>query len=375
MIRFLANVYRLGVKELASLRHDPVMLFLVVYSFTIAVYSVSQGANTEVRNASVAIVDQDRSALTRGIAEALLPPYFKPPLQMTAAEAERAMNAGAATFVLDFPPGLESDLLQGRAVTVQLLVDATAVSQAGVGTAYIRRIVGQETAGFLERRGLGQAPPVETVIRAAFNPNLQSAWFSAIMQVINSITILAIMLVGAAVIREREHGTIEHLLVMPLRPAEIALAKIWANGLVILAASALSLALVVRGLLDVPIQGSLALFLAAAALYLFAVTALGILLATVARSMPQFGLLAIPVFVIMNLLSGSTTPIEAMPGALQVVMQATPSLHFVALAQAVLYRGAGLDAIWPQLLAIAAIGALSLAAALLRFKRMLAAQA
>ncbi|SMF60071.1 ABC-2 type transport system permease protein [Tistlia consotensis] len=374
MLRALANVYRLGLKELASLRYDPVMLLLVVYAFSLAVYSVSQGANTEVHNASVAIVDSDHSELSRRIAAALLPPYFKAPRQLNREAAEQALDGGEATFVLDFPPAMESDLLEGREVEVQLLVDATAVSQAGIGTGYIQQIVERETTDFLESRGLSSGSPIAVVIRAAFNPNLQSAWFSSIMQVINSITILAIMLVGAAVIREREHGTIEHLLVMPLRPAEIALAKIWANGLVVLVATALSLLLVVEGVLGVPIQGSLALFLASTALYLFAVTSLGIMLATIARSMPQFGLLAIPVFVIMNLLSGSTTPMESMPLPLQLVMQASPSVHFVALSQAILYRGAGVSVIWPQLLAIAGLGALCLAVALLRFKRMLATQ-
>jgi ABC-2 type transport system permease protein len=193
-----------------------------------------------------------------------------------------------------------------------------------------------------------------------------------VVRVLENITILSILLVGAAVIREREHGTIEHLLVMPVRASEIAVAKIWANGLVILVAAGLSLRFVVQGVLGVPIEGSMALFLVGAAAYLFATTSLGILLATIVRSMPQFALMAIPVFLILNMLSGATSPIESMPQALQVLIQASPTVHFVKLAQAVLYRAAGLEVVWPQLLTLAGLGSLFLAAALARFRTMLA---
>jgi ABC-2 type transport system permease protein len=193
-----------------------------------------------------------------------------------------------------------------------------------------------------------------------------------VVRVLENITILSILLVGAAVIREREHGTIEHLLVMPVRASEIAVAKIWANGLVILVAAGLSLRFVVQGALGVPIEGSPALFLTGAAAYLFATTSLGILLATIVRSMPQFALMAIPVFLILNMLSGATSPIESMPQALQVLIQASPTVHFVKLAQAVLYRAAGLEVVWPQLLTLAGLGSLFLAAALARFRTMLA---
>jgi len=187
--------------------------------------------------------------------------------------------------------------------------------------------------------------------------------------VINSVTMLGIILTGAALIREREHGTIEHLLVMPVTPAEIMLAKIWANGLVILIATLLSLWLVVNKLLEVPIHGSVGLFALASAIYLFSVTSLGIMLGTLTRSMAQFGLLIIPVVVIMYLLSGGTTPQESMPDALRWIMQLSPSTHFVSLAQDILYRGAGIESVWPLLLILLAIGAVFFSVALARFRK------
>ncbi|QPC44594.1 ABC transporter permease [Kaustia mangrovi] len=363
----LANIARLGVKEFRSLKADPVLSVLILYVFTLAIYSVATGVQFEVRNAAVAVADEDRSHLSRRIAGAIQPPYFSPADEIAPAEITPAMDAGRYVFVIEIPPDFEKDVLRGHRPSVLIDIDATAMAQAGNGASYLQKIVAQEVAGYLSQ-GADAGQAVRVVTRARFNPNLQSMWFTAVMQVINNITILSVILTGAALIREREHGTLEHLLVMPVSPAEVMLAKIWANGLVIATAALLSLLLVVEGLLGVPVHGSLALFIAGAVLYQFSVTALGILLATFTRSMAQFGLLIIPVIVIMNLLSGSTTPLESMPVWLQNVTQLMPSTHFVAFAQAVLYRGAGLSIVWPELVWIAGIDVAVFAIALSRFR-------
>jgi ABC-2 type transport system permease protein len=202
---------------------------------------------------------------------------------------------------------------------------------------------------------------------------MQQSWFVAVNQIINNISVLAIFLTGAAVLREREHGTLEHLLVMPLRPAELMFAKIWANGLVVVAAALLSLFLIVKGALGVPVAGSISLFSLGLFVYLFSVTALGIMLATLVRSMPQFGLLAFPVFIVMSLLSGGQTPLESMPVALQKIMQFVPSTHFVSFSQAVLFRNANLSMVWPDLAKMLLIGCAYTAYTLTRFRKMLAA--
>lgn len=373
MHRGLANVFRLGIKELRSLRADPVLMFFVLYTFTVAVYTVATGAKFEVENAAVAVVDEDHSGLSRRIQAAIQKPYFKDPEAISAGEIDAAMDNGRFVFVIEIPPQFEADLLAGRTPAIQIDVDATAMTQAGNGAVYLQDIISQEVLSFVRRSEGATSLPIELVVRARFNPNLKSEWFNSVMQIINNITILSIILAGAAFIREREQGTIEHLLVMPVTPADVMLSKIWANGLVILLAASLSLWLVVQWLLQVPIQGSIALFILGAALYQFSVTALGILLATFASSMPQFALLAMPVFIVMNLLSGSTTPMESMPVWLQDVMQLSPATHFVSFAQGVLYRGAGLDIVWPQLLVLAAIGMAFFVVSLLRFRQAITA--
>lgn len=365
----LATVFWLGLKELRSLAADPVLVLFMLYAFSIAIYSHATGLSHDLRNASVALVDEDRSPLSVRIRDALLPPRFQAPELIAAPEMNRRMDTGRTTFVLDIPPNFQADLLAGRAPVIQLNVDATAMMQAGIGAGVIEGIVTQEVSRFLGRTPT-QATTVQ--IRMAFNQTLESSWFSGVMGLINNITMLAVLLAGAAVVREREQGTLDHLLVMPVGPLEIALAKIWANGLVITAATGLSLWFVVHLAIGMPIAGSAALFVTGVAIYLFFATAVGMLLGTVARSMPQLGLLFILIVLPMNLLSGGNTPFESMPLALQVVMSAVPSTHFTALAQAILYRGAGFDIVWPRFLATGAIGAVVLVAALLRFRTAMA---
>ncbi|HTS54041.1 MAG TPA: ABC transporter permease [Burkholderiales bacterium] len=364
----LQSILWLGRKELASLARDAAMVGLILYAFTYAVYGPAKGAQMELRNASVAIVDEDRSELSGRITDALLPPFFKRPRQIGLNEVDSAMDAGRYTFVIDIPPRFQADLEGGRNPTIQLNVDATAMSQAGRGAGYIQSIIAQEVERFRGTPSAAQSP-VRLVTRAKFNPNLTETWFLGVSQIINNITMLAIILSGAAVVREREHGTIEHLLVMPLTPSDIMLAKVWSSALVIVVVATLSLLLVVQGMLDVPIAGSVPLFMAGTGIYMFSVASLGIFLATIARSMPQFGLLALPVFLVLNMLSGGTTPLDSMPQWLQKTMQFSPTTHFVSLSMAILYRGAGFAAVWHNFAAVAGMGLVFFLGALVRFRK------
>ncbi|KHL69388.1 MULTISPECIES: ABC-2 transporter permease [Pseudomonas] len=370
-----SNVLNLGIKELRSLYRDVALLLLIAWAFTLGVYTAASSMPESLHHASLAVVDEDRSPLSMRIINAFQPPFFLPPQLIDLNQMDRGMDAGDYTFTLNIPPNFQRDLLAGRQPTAQLNVDATQVSQAFTGAGYIQSIAASEIAEFLQRHRGGSNQAVELEMRVAFNPNLTRSWFGSVMEVINQITMLSIILTGAALIREREHGTVEHLLVMPVTPLEIMLGKVWSMGLVVLGATALSLVVVVQGWLQVPIEGSLWLFLFGAALHLFATTSMGIFFGTVARSMPQLGLLIILVLMPLQILSGGTTPRESMPEVVQYIMLVAPTTHFVSLAQAILYRGAGLAIVWPQLLAILGIGALFFFGALARFRKTLAQMA
>jgi ABC-2 type transport system permease protein len=259
-------------------------------------------------------------------------------------------------FVVVIPPLFQNNLLSGRNPAVQVNIDATAMQQAGIGAGYIRNIIQDRVYTFLSRTEQTPPQPINLVIRKLFNPNTTSSWFKSVVAIINQITLLTVVLTGAAVIREREHGTLEHLLVMPLTSFEIAMAKVWANSLVILIATGASLFLIVHLALKVPFAGSVVLWFAGVVLYLFFATALGIFLGTISRSMAQFALLIILVILVLMLLSGGSTPVESQPKWLQYVTYLLPARHFVSFSQVIIYRGGGLSAVWIQFLMVTAVG-------------------
>ncbi len=370
-----SNVFYLGIKELRSLARDPILLLLIVYAFSFAIYTRASAMPETLNKAPIAVVNEDGSPLSWRIVNAFYPPYFLPPVLINQAEMDARMDAGLDTFAIDIPPDFQSDVLHGRQPAIQLNVDATRMSQAFTGNGYIQTIINDEVRTFVQRYREVEEAPVELVVRARFNPQLEKAWFGAVLSVIDNITMLTIVLTGAALIREREHGTVEHLLVMPVTPFEIMSSKVWSMALVVIVASALSLVFVVQGLLSVPLHGSLALFLAGTTLHLYATTSMGIYLATLARSMPQFGLLLMLVLMPLQMLSGGATPRESMPEFVQDIMLAAPNTHFVMLAQGILFRGAGFSAVWPQFLALAVIGTVLFVLALARFRRTISSMA
>ena len=374
-MRRLSNIYRLGVKELWSLWRDPTMLVLIAYTFTVAIYSAATAQPDTLHMAPIAIIDEDASPLSARIASAFFPPQFSVPQMITASQVDHGLDTGEYTFALDIPPNFQRNVLAGRPASIQLNVDATRMSQAFTGSSYVQQIVTDEIDGFAARYRDNAPPPVDLAIHMRFNPNLDQTWFGALMEIINNVTMLSIILTGAALIREREHVTIEHLLVMPVTPAEIMLAKVWSMGLVVMVVAAFSLTFVVRGALHVPIEGSVALFMVGTALHLFATTSMGIFMATVARSMPQFGMLLVLVLLPLQMLSGSITPRESMPKIVQDVMLAAPTTHFVELGQAILYRGAGIDVAWRPFLILLVIGSVLFAMALSRFRKTISQMA
>lgn len=368
MQRTLANIFNLGVKELRSLWRDRLLLLFVIWAFSGALYTAAKGAPDRLHRAPMAVVDEDQSTLSQRIVNAFYPPTFMKPSPIGLPDMDPGMDAGRYTFVMDIPPDFQRDVLAGKSPAIQLNVDATQMSQAFLGSGYIQSIALGEIAEFVQRERTVNTPALDLAMRMRFNPALDNTWFMGVMELINNVTMLSIILTGAALIREREHGTIEHLLVLPLKPVEIMLAKVWAMGAVVLLATGLAVHFVLRGGLAMPVTGSIGLFMAGCALHLFATTSMGIYLGTVARSMPQLGLLMILVLLPLQMLSGGMTPRESMPEVVRLIMMGAPTTHFVSFAQAILYRGADLSIVWPQFAAIALIGTVFFTGSLRRFR-------
>jgi ABC-2 type transport system permease protein len=371
-MRSLENIAWLGIKELRSFASDATLFVFVIYAFTWTVYSQATGTSNEVNNASIAFADEDGSPLSKELFNAFYPPRFQHPAPIGVDQVEDAMDRGRFMFVVTIPPFFEHDLRAGRHPEVQVSIDATAMQQAGIGAGYIKNIISQRIKVFMSRSDTDASDAWKLIVRKAFNPNGVSAWFTSVVAIINQLTLLTVVLTGAAVIREREHGTLEHLLVMPLTAFEIAIAKVWANGLVILLATALSLYLVVQMALGVPFAGSHLLWFIGVILYLFFATALGIFLGTISRSMAQFALLIVLVVLVLQLLSGGSTPVESQPGWLQTLTYFLPSRHFVSFSQVIIYRGGGFSAVWRNFAMVAAVGLAFFAYSVGRFRKSIA---
>lgn len=368
----VSNIFNLGIKELRSLYRDPVLFVFIVLGFSLMVFIAGKSASQDLHNAPMGIVDEDRSPLSSQIINAFYPPYFKTPELIDFTDIDPGLDEGKFTFTLDIPPNFQRDVLSGKNPEIQLNVDATRMSQAFIGAGYIQNIIIGEINEYVQGTRDKTELPIKLDIRMRFNPTLTAEWFGGVMELINLITMLSVILTGAALIREREHGTLEHLLVMPLTPAEIMISKIWSMGLVVIIASVLSLHFIIQGLLKMPIAGSISLFLFATSIMLFSTTSLGIFLGTMAHTMPQLGLLMILIIMPMQMLSGGMTPYESMPEIVQTIMLAAPTTHFVSIAQAILYRGAGFETVWPNFLAMILIGAVFFFISLTRFRESLA---
>ena len=348
------------------------MFILIVWSFSGGIYAVATATSQELHNAPIAFVDEDRSALSGKIIDAFYGPYFKTPDILNQDEIDPGLDAGIYTFVVNIPPEFEKNVVTSSHPEIQVNIDATQMTQAFIGSSYIQNIINSELANFSQPGNTNTVLPISLATRVMFNPNLTSSWFGSVMEIMNNISMLSIILTGAALIREREHGTLEHLLVMPLNSVEIMLAKVWSMGFVVMTAAYLSLYFVVQGWLKVPISGSIPLFMFGVFLHLFSTTSLGILMGTMARNMPQLGLLMIIIILPLQMLSGGITPRESMPELVQNIMLIAPTTHFVKFAQAILYRGAGWEVVWPYFLALLGIGTACFLLALSRFRKSVA---
>ncbi|MGF6148138.1 Inner membrane transport permease yhhJ [Kingella potus] len=369
-MRTLKNILTLMLKEFRSVLTDPVLMVLIAYIFTATITQMAQ-VSSDVKNATVGIIDLDRSVLSMRIRDAIQPPYFKPPQDIRREDADEMMDKGEILFVLEIPPGFQRDTEAGRSPKMQLLIDATSMTQSGVGSSYLTQIANRETNAFA---GRVQPDIVVPVINTKFNPNGESSWFMPTSQIGTMAFMLLMLLAGAAVIRERERGTIEHLLVMPVNAFELMMGKILANGAVILVAAVCSLWFVVHLGIGVPLAGSVGLYAAGLAVFLFSVASLGIMIATFAPTMGQFGMLMLPVYIVMNLFAGGSSPRDNMPRAAQIISEYWPLTQFMKFSQNILFRGAGLETVWVQMLIMALIGAAFLGLALLRFRKMLEQQ-
>ena len=364
-------------KELLQLLRDPILLVFVIYAFTADIYNAASGVSFQLNNAALVLFDLDRSAASRELAGRFMPPEFKWLGGITHNEQGQALlDDGKAMAVLDIPPGFGARLARGEQQSVQLQIDASNSVQGFLASVDATQIIarygleqmatrlGAESGGVA-----GDLPAIDNATRVWFNPNQNDAWFMGISEFLNVVTLFSMLLPAAAMVREKERGTIEQLLVSPLSPLQIMMPKIIAMVAVILGGIALGLFGILIPVFSIPVVGSLLVFFAVSTLYVSTVAGIGILIATVTNNMAQAGMMVILILAPMMFLSGAWTPPEAMPVVMRLGMYVSPLYYYINASYGILMKGAGLMVLWPMLAGIIVIGMIVSTVTILKFKK------
>jgi len=373
------QLYALTTKELRQLVRDRVLFGFIIYIFTAHIVVSTLGASDDLRRAATIVHDGDRSPESRELAQRLRPPYFAVTTQVASSqEGARELDRGAASILLDIPADFSDTLGRGdRQASVQLFVDTSKVTLGYLASSYATRIAegygGELGAARLARLGFTTGPPrLESRQRTWFNFTLDTRRAMALYTLLTMMTVACVVLPATAAVREKERGTIEQLLVSPVTPLQLMISKVIAMVLVTVAGTAVAVYAILVPMFDVPMRGSAWLFFAMVALYASALAGLGLVLATLARSSAQVGLLVILTVLPMLNLSGLTSPVESMPRAMRWAIELSPLYHFAHLLYGIAFRGEGLASLWPSAAAVVALGSALFVLGLWRFRAQFA---
>ncbi len=364
------------VKELLQLSRDTALILFMVYAFTLDIYLSGSGTTFELMKAAIFVSDADHSRSSRELAQQFMPPSFELKGELNhPSEGMRLLDENQAMGILSIPPRFHELLQKGEPTSVQLQIDATNTVLGTLAGLYGMRIVadyGFEAA--MERMGwdertLEHVPRIEDAPRVWFNQNQNDTWFMSIAEMLNIITLFAIMLPAAAMVREKEKGTVEQLLVSPLTPFQIMFPKVVAMAIAIVAGTGLCVGVILKGCFNVPMRGSVTLFLALTGLYVFATAGLGLFIATMSRNLGQASMMAIVSYAPMIFLSGAWTPPEAMPRFMQWTMVLSPLHYYIDVSFGIFLKGATFWSLWYSVLCIGLFGSILFSLGIWRLRR------
>lgn len=375
----MSGIRNFVIKEFLQLRRDPFRLRLMLVVPVVQLILLGYAANLDVRDIPTVVHDLDQSPTSRALVARFTASGYFSIRQHAAypADVERALARGEAVFALVIPRGFGAAVAAGRTAPLQALVDGSDAAFSARSLNYAGMIVQAYARNVLLTRvaQAGHAAPsggVEPRVRVWFNPELQSRWF--LVPGILALVLMIITTVGTAVsiVREKESGTMEQLIVTPIRPHALLLGKLIPNAVIGLIEVGLVLA-VVRFLFAIPIRGSLVLLVALCALFLLTTLGLGLFISTVSRTQQQAMMAAIFfVMLPMLLLSGFVFPIENMPAAIQAVTYLIPLRYFFVIVRGLFLKGVGLTVLWDEALALLLFGVVILGLSVLRFRKRLA---
>jgi ABC-2 type transport system permease protein len=375
----LERIWRMLIKEFIQVLRDPkmkgVLFVMPVAQLIVFGYAVT----TDVRNVRTAVYDLDNSVASRALVSRFASNgYFKIVEHVgTDERARELLDRGDAQIVLHMNQGFEDDLRAGRTAQLQVLADGTDSNTAGIALNYSARIVAEYSQSVLNGRALRllgrvrQPGQVRLEARAWFNENLESRNFYLPGVIAILVTLVTLLLTSMAVVREKEIGTMEQIMVTPIRPFEFILGKTVPFALI----SLVNVVLVTTvGVLwfNLPVRGSILRLLFATVLYLLTALGVGLVISTLSNTQQQAMMSTFFFYMPSMLLSGFMFPIANMPVVVQWLTYLNPMRYFLVIIRGIFLKGVGFDVLWPQLLALAIIGVITLGLASRRFRKTLA---
>ncbi|MFA5864897.1 MAG: ABC transporter permease [Phycisphaerae bacterium] len=329
-------------KEFLQFWRDPALVAVVLWCFSLDIYLVARGFSMEIKNYPVAILNRDDSQLSENLISYLRAPEFRIVAHITTdQEFDRMLSTGEALLVLEIPKNFSRKLARGQPADVLVALDGTNSNTASMALAHIQTIFSQAKIKFLDQPHSRSIPDQIISLRPRlwFNPNLDGTWFTAFSELCSEITMVAILLPAAALVREKEYGTIEQLLVSPLKPWQIMLSKIIPMIILVLVVTTLCLYAILGPVFDFYPIGSLTTFLVATAIYVGACAGLGMLLATAAKNLSQVLLMLVTAMVPIMFLSGTWSPPEAMPPIIRWFTKISPLSYYLEIGYGVFFKG------------------------------------
>lgn len=363
-------------KEITHLIRDKALIFILLWAFTGAVYTSGSGFTMEVRNFPTIIYDMNNTKESREIIDKFRKPYFKIISQIeTEKELTEWLDSGKASMAVIIAPDFSRKINENKA-KIQVIVDGTMSISATVAIAYVSEITYGYALEVLEREKLGltavyrNLPVIEEKTTVEFNPNTLSSWFMSMLEYFNMITMVCLLVTAAAMVREKEQGTIEQLLVTPVRTWEIFFAKIIPTVLSVAILSPLTIYGILKGVFGVPLRGSIFLFYLVMLFYAFAISSLGLVISTIAKNLAQSMMLMLVILIPMLFLSGAWTPPESMQAVMRNLSLLSPMRYFIDFGYSVLFKGNGIENVWHDILGIILIGGILFVFSVYRFRKI-----
>ena len=364
---------RLLKKELLHILRDKGLIIFVLYAFIPDIYIAAQGFNLIPEKVSISVYDEDKSIRSRELIDRIKPPAFKEPASIDSYdEIDELLNGSKTVLALVVPSDFEKDIYRDRA-SVQILVDGTQSSAAYLSSAYLGFIIQQYSDDFLREQlklnRLTGLPYVDVRSRIFFNPEANDKLFEGINEFFMVVTLIGMILPASILIREKEYGTIEQIMISPLNVRKLLFIKIIAASLFLLTMISISYEFVLKFWLGFRLKGTIMEFLIVCLVYTFATSGLSFLIASIAKRFSQIGLLTIAIFAPMLLLSGGWVPPESLPDWLRQLTVISPLKYFMEMGIGLLIRGAPIRLLVPSMMKLIVLGTILMGTGYLLYEK------